>query len=494
MLRCSVRCTFQYCGSTARSGCGPVRGSARGPTAGWAGRERMAADRSVRRPRCHAFGRDTMCSAAVPCARTVGCPSEPAVRRVRRRRSRRKTDSGRRVSTFFPIFVGGSALRSGGIRASRRTRDLFRNRTIGVMKMDIARQPLLVACLTLAAVAVAAIWCGSGGSAPSPVRPDALPGDWVSAFQLRCPGWSRWIALFCILFTGIYLGRFSNRFNLYAGRCYLPIPFFGMAACCFGAGGGSLLHFVVAAIAAIAVRNCCAAFRNGYGFNELFRASLCLGLLPLLSPATWPVWLLLPMAVFLFERTLRFRPGPAAFRALLPLVGPGRRVRGSGRDALRPLRRRGGVAGFHPARNCRLVHPAAARGRSAAVDGGRRGHPFPDVLQPAAQGAPGARLLRLLFRVGPFDTLFLGWSVAGRCAVRGSGRGAAARAVRPLAASSRIRHLRFAARRQLHKHTAAIAKTDPSVRKTGSWAELYNNTIFSIARFLIIRCIFGENS
>lgn len=163
--------------------------------------------------------------------------------------------------------------------------------------MDIARQPLPVACLTLAAVAVAAIWCGSGGSAPSPVRPDALPGDWVSAFQFRYPGWSRWIALFCILFTGIYLGRFSNRFNLYAGRCYLPIPFFGMAACCFGAGGDSLLHFVVAAIAAIAVRNCCAAFRNGYGFNELFRASLCLGLLPLLSPATWPVWLLLPMTV-----------------------------------------------------------------------------------------------------------------------------------------------------------------------------------------------------
>ena len=118
--------------------------------------------------------------------------------------------------------------------------------------MDIARQPLPVACLTLAAVAVAAIWCGSGGSAPSPVRPDALPGDWVSAFQFRYPGWSRWIALFCILFTGIYLGRFSNRFNLYAGRCYLPIPFFGMAACCFGAGGDSLLHFVVAAIAAIA--------------------------------------------------------------------------------------------------------------------------------------------------------------------------------------------------------------------------------------------------
>ena len=184
--------------------------------------------------------------------------------------------------------------------------------------MDIARQPLLVACLTLAAVAVAAIWCGSGGSAPSPVRPDALPGDWVSAFQLRCPGWSRWIALFCILFTGIYLGRFSNRFNLYAGRCYLPIPFFGMAACCFGAGGGSLLHFVVAAIAAIAVRNCCAAFPNGYGFNELFRASLCLGLLPLLSPATWPVWLLLPMAVFLFGRTLR-ETAVAVFGLGLPL-------------------------------------------------------------------------------------------------------------------------------------------------------------------------------
>lgn len=185
------------------------------------------------------------------------------------------------------------------------------------MKTDIARQPLLVAFLTLTVIAALAIWCG-GDLAQASLRPDGLPGDRLSAFQLRWPGWSRWIAFFCALFTGIYLGRFANRFNLYAGRCYLSIPFFGMAACCFGAGGESLLHFVLAAIAAIALRNCCAAFRNGYGFSELFRGSLCLGLLPLLSPATLPVWLLLPMAVFLFGRTLR-ETAVALFGLGLPL-------------------------------------------------------------------------------------------------------------------------------------------------------------------------------
>lgn len=173
------------------------------------------------------------------------------------------------------------------------------------MKTDIARQPLLVACLTLAAIAATAIWCGRGMSALPHVGSQLLPGDWISVFQLRFPGWSRWMAFLCALFTGVYLGQFANRFNLYAGRCYLSIPFFGMAACCFGAGGHSLLHMGIAAVAAVAVRSCCAAFRNGYGFAELFRASLCLGLLPLLSPAVLPVWLLLPMAIFLFGRTLR---------------------------------------------------------------------------------------------------------------------------------------------------------------------------------------------
>lgn len=174
------------------------------------------------------------------------------------------------------------------------------------MKTDIAKQPLAAACLTLMAIAVTAVWWGRVDSAAMcPMAAEMLPGDWIALFQSRHPGSARWITLFCMLFTGIYLGRFSNRYNLYAGRCYLTIPFFGMAACFAGLAAESLGQFVAALVLALAARNYCAAFRNGYGFNALFRASLYLGTLPLLCPATLPLWLLLPIAVFLFRRTVR---------------------------------------------------------------------------------------------------------------------------------------------------------------------------------------------
>jgi len=173
------------------------------------------------------------------------------------------------------------------------------------MKTDIAKQSLAAACLTLTAIAVTAIWWGRVDSAAVCPTAEMLPGDWIAAFQSRYPGSARWIILFCVLFTGIYLGRFSNRYNLYAGRCYLTIPFFGMAACFAGLAAESLVQFVAALVLALAARNYCAAFRNGYGFNALFRASLYLGMLPLLGPAALPLWLLLPIAVFLFRRTVR---------------------------------------------------------------------------------------------------------------------------------------------------------------------------------------------
>lgn len=174
------------------------------------------------------------------------------------------------------------------------------------MKTDIAKQPLAAACLTLMAIAVTAVWWSRGDSAAvCPMGAEMLPGDWIALFQAQHPGSARWITFFGILFTGIYIGRFSNRYNLYAGRCYLTIPFFGMTACFAGLAATGLGQLAAALVLALAVRNYCGAFRNGYGFNALFRASLYLGTLPLLSPATLPLWLLLPTAVFLFRRTVR---------------------------------------------------------------------------------------------------------------------------------------------------------------------------------------------
>lgn len=56
---------------------------------------------------------------------------------------------------------------------------------------------------------------------------------------------------------------------------------------------------------ALATKNYCRAFCNGYGFDAIFRASLYLGLMPLIYAPALPLLLLLPLAVLLFRRTFR---------------------------------------------------------------------------------------------------------------------------------------------------------------------------------------------
>lgn len=213
------------------------------------------------------------------------------------------------VSAFFVTFVRffprqrGLTERTETLTSRReriRNNDGSRN-----MNADIARQSLITAFLTLAAVAVAALYTGQGGSAvPSDFVPSPL-GDPISAFQHGHPTSSRLLALLCLLYTGLSLGRLSVRYNLYAGSCYLTIPLFGMAACGIVCSPEYLTQYLSALLLALSFKHFCLAFRNGYGFNSLFRASLYLGVLCLVSTPAVPLLLLMPLAVFLFRRTLR---------------------------------------------------------------------------------------------------------------------------------------------------------------------------------------------
>lgn len=173
------------------------------------------------------------------------------------------------------------------------------------MKTDIARQSLVTAFLTLIAVSVAALCFGRKISAPVVSYGQLFPGELVTDFQLAYPIWAHAAAVLCTLFTGLSLGRLSNRYNLYAGNCYLAIPLFGIAACGIAVAPAYLMQSLSALLLTLAFKNYCLAFRNGYGFNGLFRGSLYLGLLPLLTPRAIGLLLLMPLSVSLFHRTFR---------------------------------------------------------------------------------------------------------------------------------------------------------------------------------------------
>lgn len=216
------------------------------------------------------------------------------------------------------------------------------------MKFNIARQPLIPAFLTLAALAAAAMWgvCAHTGSSATlaeaagstadvgrnvsdaiaaAVRNGtdglviALPGELLAQFQSAHPGWSRWIGGLLILFTGLCAGRLTVRYNLYSVGTCLAIPLFGAVACGLTVAGDYLTAFTAAALLALVLKNYARSFCNGFGFDAIFRASLYLGLLPLVTAASLPLLLLLPLAVLLFRRTLR-EVTVAAAGLLLPAL------------------------------------------------------------------------------------------------------------------------------------------------------------------------------
>ena len=177
------------------------------------------------------------------------------------------------------------------------------------MKFDIARQPLVPAFLTLAALAVVAMWNAGGPAVSMAVQAGhaagtvdigrnaagalavSSPGELLAQFQAAHPVWARWIAGLLMLFTGMSVGRLTVRYNLYSVGTCLAIPLYGAIACGLAVGGDCLTTFAASALLALATKNFCRSYCNGFGFDAIFRASLYIGLLPL--------------AVMLFRRTLR---------------------------------------------------------------------------------------------------------------------------------------------------------------------------------------------
>ena len=213
------------------------------------------------------------------------------------------------------------------------------------MKLNIARQPLVPAFLTLVALTVLAMWKAAPESmslqesADIPTRgilAIASPEELLGAFQSSYPIWAKWIAGLLMLYTGTCLGRISLRYNLYAAGTCLAIPLFGILGTSLGLGNSLLVSLVAMTLLALAVKNYARAFRNGYAFDAMFRASLYLGILPLVRPASLPLILLLPLSVLLFPRTLR-ETVVALAGLLLPVLTFCYINWGAGGDFLAPL-------------------------------------------------------------------------------------------------------------------------------------------------------------
>ncbi len=173
--------------------------------------------------------------------------------------------------------------------------------------MNLTRQPLLMALLTLLAMWVA-LWLRKTGLLFGPEAieaPATLLGTWIHDLQVAWPrtSWVLWGVLHTM--AALTLGRIGLRHNLYTGSSLLAIPLYGVVACGIFLGNDYLMGAIAGLLMARIVRHYASSYRNGYAFNALFRGSLYLGLLPLLYAPALPLILLLCIIVTLFQRTLR---------------------------------------------------------------------------------------------------------------------------------------------------------------------------------------------
>lgn len=214
------------------------------------------------------------------------------------------------------------------------------------MKPNFVRQPLLPALgWLLLLVGVALAW-----GKPVEGSNSAPLGDLLGEFQLAAPIWSKMIAALLLLFSGIRVGRFGVRYNLYPVATSLPIPLYGVVACGILIGQNWLPEFAAAFVLLLSARSFFAGCRNGYAIGLAFRGALFLGLLPLIYAPALPLPLLVLPAALCFRRTLR-EVLVAVCGALLPLLTLCYLTWAMGGDFLEPLRRAGenmmSDSGFH---------------------------------------------------------------------------------------------------------------------------------------------------
>ncbi|MEG1622165.1 MAG: hypothetical protein RR330_02210 [Alistipes sp.] len=175
------------------------------------------------------------------------------------------------------------------------------------MKLNIVRQPLIVAILLL----LVATLCGFARFNLLPSSSEMIAsshfflGQYVHGLQVAWPQLSVIACVVLTLLTGLTLGRMGARFALYANVSSLTLSLYGILACNLFIGQDYLIGSIVAFLLARGLSNFCNSYRNGYTFDKLFRGAVYIGLLPLFSPETLPLLLLVPWGVLIFKRTIR---------------------------------------------------------------------------------------------------------------------------------------------------------------------------------------------
>jgi len=172
---------------------------------------------------------------------------------------------------------------------------------------DTIRQPLPVATFTFlvvvtAAFARAAITQRFAGTMPAVAAP---LGAYTALLRCERPLLSALASIAMLLTAGFLVGRSTVRAELYASRCFLAMPLFGVVGCGILLSDDYLTQSLVLLLLALASRNFYNSFHRHYCFERMFRGALYVGTIPLVYAPGAGFVLLVPLVVLLFRRTMR---------------------------------------------------------------------------------------------------------------------------------------------------------------------------------------------
>ena len=122
---------------------------------------------------------------------------------------------------------------------------------------DIIRQPLPVATFTFLVVVIVAFvraWVTQRFAGEIPAVSAPL-GYYTAAFRLSWPLLSAAASIVMLFVAGFLIGRSSVRAELYATRCFLAMPLFGVVSCGVLLSSDYLTQSLTLLLLALASRN-----------------------------------------------------------------------------------------------------------------------------------------------------------------------------------------------------------------------------------------------
>ena len=188
------------------------------------------------------------------------------------------------------------------------------------MKIDVARQPLgLILLTSMAAVFLTVIRSAGISSGPElTAGPDLSPSASLLEGIFR-NGWLRYTVVTLILMVNAFmLTRIMVIYKANFGRSFLCAAIYIMAAVGIMAPYGSVTASLASLLLVISTDQAVSAFRRNYRFEAVFKSSFALGFIPLLYSPAIALWLIIPVILALYQRTVREIVAAAA-GLLLPL-------------------------------------------------------------------------------------------------------------------------------------------------------------------------------